>query len=342
VARYKAVIVGAGALGLGFIAERLADHYDLWLADISPNQHTLRRIEAEQSFIVNVCSLDGIWPQRVTGRFEVTLADTPQGRAELNQALREADLVLTATGRQLLDGVIASIATALNARTRKIWLLFCENGQHIAESYARSFGPQTVLVDTVMSRMCRFDQQREDRYQPVWSESDRALVVEDYRFLPLDADLCQSGPFASVFSLVPRADFLLWADIKHYLHNGMHAFVSYHAFLEGVERFAETPSWIRREAQKVMLEEIAPALVYRHACARKKEIEGYALSLLKRFFNPFFDDTIERGVRGVADKLAPDERLLAGCEYIRGAGIEPRGYASTVQAAREILTRQGG
>jgi mannitol-1-phosphate/altronate dehydrogenase len=325
---------------LGFIAERLAGHYDLWLADISSNEQMLRRLEAEQSFTINICGLDDVWPQRVTGRFEVTLTDTPQGRAKLDQALREADLVMTATGRRLLDGLVANIAPAMNARTRKAWLLFCENGQHIAESYAHSFSPQTVLVDTVMSRMCRFDQPREGRYQSVWSGCDRALVVEDYSFLPLDADLCHSGPFASVFSLVSGADFLLWDDIKLYLHNGMHAFVSYHAFLDGVERFTETPSWIRGEARQVMLEEVIPALVRRHTCAKKKEIEDYGLTLLKRFFNPFFDDTIERGVRGVADKLAPDERLQGGYEYIRGAGIEPRGYASTIQAAREILARQ--
>jgi mannitol-1-phosphate/altronate dehydrogenase len=327
---------------MGFLAERLAGNYDLCLADISPNEHMLRQIEAEQSLIINVCGLDSILPKRVAGQFEVTLTDTPQGRAKHNQALREADLVLTATGRRLLDGVVADIAPAMNARTQKAWLLFCENGQHIAESYAHSFGPQTFLVDTVMSRMCRFDHSREGRYQPVWSGCDRALVVEDYSFLPLDADLCHSGPFTSVFSLVSRAEFLVWEDIKLYLHNGMHAFVSYHAFLEGVELFIDTPSWIRREARKVMLEELIPALVRRHACAKKKEIEGYGLSLLDRFFNPFFGDTIERGVRGVADKLAPNERLLGGCEYIEGTGIEALGYASTIQAAREILARQKG
>jgi hypothetical protein len=32
--KHKAVIVGAGALGLGFLAERLAHDYDLCLADV--------------------------------------------------------------------------------------------------------------------------------------------------------------------------------------------------------------------------------------------------------------------------------------------------------------------
>jgi hypothetical protein len=42
----------------------------------------------------------------------------------------------------------------------------------------------------------------------------------------------------------------------------------------------------------------------------------------------------------VEEKLAPGERLEAGCAYIRRSGIEPRGYAGTLEAAREILSRR--
>jgi mannitol-1-phosphate/altronate dehydrogenase len=340
VTRPKAVIIGGGALGLGFLAERTASHYDLCLADLSSNENLLCQIESDQSFTINLCSLEGISTKRVTGHFQVIFTDRPEGRGELDQALPEADLVLTATGRRLLDDVVAMIAPAMNGRAKKGWLLFCENGRHIAASYARSFGPQTVLVDTVMSRMCRFGSAQEGAYQPLWTGSDRALIVESYSFLPLSADLCRSGPFGPMFSVIPHAEFLLWDDIKLYMHNGMHAFVSYHAFLEGAELFTDTPLWIRTEARQVMLEEVVPAIVRNHACAREEEIEEYGLSLLGRFFNPFLGDTIERGVRGVAAKLAPHERLMGGCEYIKRAGIEPRGYAKTIEAAKEILARQ--
>jgi len=340
VKRPKAVILGAGALGLGFLAERTASNYDLCLADLSPKEDLLRQIEADQCFTVNSCSLEDVYPKQVAGCFKVTLTDTREGRYELDQALNEADLVFTATRKQLLDDVVLMIAPAMNRRAKKGWLLFCENGRDIAAGYAHSFAPQTVLVDTVMSRMCRFGGPLEGKYEPLWPGSERALVVEDHSFLPLSADLCRSGPFGPMFSLVSHAEFLLWEDIKLYMHNGMHAFVSYHAFLEGAELFTDTPNRIRHEAEQVILEELVPAIVRTHPCARQKEIEEYGLGLLERFFNPFFGDTIERGVRGVADKLAPDERLIGGCEYIKRAGIEPRGYARTIQAAEEILARQ--
>ena len=338
--RPKAVILGAGALGLGFLAERTASHYDLCLADLGPKEDLLRHIETDQGFTVNICSLEGVYPKQVAGRFRVSLTDTPRGRYELDQALNEADLVFTATGKRLLDNVVLITAPAMNRRAKKGWLLFCENGRHIAAGYAHSFGPQVVLVDTVMSRMCRFSDPLEGKYEPLWPGYDRALVVEDHSFLPLSTDLCRSGPFGPMFSLVSHAEFQLWEDIKLYLHNGMHAFVSYHAFLEGAELFSDTSYHIRHEAGQVILEELVPAIVRTHSGARKEEIEGYGLGLLERFFNPFFGDTIERGVRGVADKLAPDERLVGGCEYIKRAGIELRGYATTIQAAEEILARQ--
>jgi hypothetical protein len=325
---------------MGFLAERTASHYDLCLVDLSPNVDLLRQIEGDQSFTVNLCSLEAISPQLVVGQFQVALADTVDGRETLDQTLLEADLVLTATGRQLLDGVVAMIAPTMKRRVEKNWLLFCENGRHIAASYAHSFGPQTVLVDTVVSRMCRFGSAQESIYQPLWPGSDGALIVESDSFFALSADLCRSGPFGPMFSIIPHTEFLLWEDIKLYMHNGMHAFVSYHAFLEGAKHFTDTPQRIRGEARQVMLEEVAPAIVRTHTCAQQEEIEAYGLGLLGRFFNPFFGDTIERGIRGVADKLAPHERLVGGCEYIKRAGIEPRGYAKTIEAAKEILARQ--
>jgi mannitol-1-phosphate/altronate dehydrogenase len=334
----KAVIIGAGALGLGFLAERLAGDYALCLADIRAKETLLHRIEADQGFELNLCRLDGIRPRHVTGSFTVAFTDDPS-QGPLDRALAEADLVLTATNVKVLDQVMSRISEALNKRAAKAWLLFCENGRHAA-TYAPRFGHQTVLVDTVMSRMCRFGDPSERGYKPLWSGATTPLVVEDYDYLPLDAGLCPRGPFGPVFSLVPHAEFDLWEDIKVFLHNGMHAYVSYRAFLEGVKRFPDTPQWIRKEARRVMRDEVIAAIVRTHRNADREQILRYGSNLLDRFFNPYFNDSIERGVRDVEEKLAPGERLEAGCEYIRRAGIEPRGYAGTIDAAREILTRQ--
>jgi mannitol-1-phosphate 5-dehydrogenase len=340
-ARPRAVIIGAGALGLGFLAERLAADYQLHVADTMPKADLLRRLEADQGFMVNICGKDGAVPVRVTTPLTVSLTDTADGQAAFNEALLNADIVLTATGTRFLGGVVAAIRPVLNARTRPVRLLFCENGMRVAESQAAGFKEHVVRADTVMSRMCRFGEARDTGFTPLSSGIATTLIVEEYGYLPLDADQCGTGGlFSKAFTLLAHEQFAVWKDIKFYLHNGMHAFVSYHAFLEGVARFPDVPPRIRSRASAVMFSEVIPAIVATHPVAQRAEIERYARGLLDRFFNASFDDSIERGVRGIEEKLQPAERLLGGCDYIRRAGIEPRGYESTITAARMILARR--
>jgi hypothetical protein len=259
--RRKAVIVGAGALGLGFLAERLVGDYEMWLADVAAKSDLLGMIEARQGFTANVCGLDRMKARWVGGAFHAVFTDTPGGRQAFATALQGADLVLTATGLRLLDRIVPEMAPTLNARDRRAWLLFCENGRRIAEDFTSRLGPLVVPVNTVMSRMCRFADPDETKYEPLWPGHPGRLVVEDYALLPLDADLCGGGPFSDAFTLVTPAQFHCWEDIKRYLHNGMHAYVAYHACLQGVRRFPQTPEPIRAAAREVMLTEVIPALV---------------------------------------------------------------------------------
>jgi mannitol-1-phosphate/altronate dehydrogenase len=344
----RALIIGAGALGLGFVAERLAPDYELCFADLRAQEARLRRLEGQQSYTVNLCGLDGITPRQIRGSMAIAFADQPAEDDVLCRAVEQADLILTITNRQLLDQIVPWLSELLNGRQTRHYLLFCENGRSIARSFANYFGPHTVPVDTVMSRMCRFDTLNDAAddapnrpgYAPMWPGHSEFLVAEDYEFWPLDASICEGGPFSPAFSLVPPEEFLLWEDIKLYMHNGMHAFVAYRAFLEGTRSFAEVSEALREAARETMLAEVVPAIARTHACARRTELEDYGLALLARFFNPFFADSIDRGVRGVKDKLAPDERLFSGCEYIRRAGISPDRYARTLAAAQEVLSQQ--
>jgi mannitol-1-phosphate/altronate dehydrogenase len=340
-ARPKAVIVGAGALGLWYLAEQMARDYDLCLADLSARAPLLRRIQAEQGYTVNVCGTAAMEQRRVSGSFSIAYTDVPAGATSLAEALAVADLVLTAVGKRALPAVVPAVAPVLNAHTRPIWLLFCENGLDIAATHRPAFAAHVAAADTVMSRMCRFGDPGEAGYAPLWPGLEQQLVVESFAYLPLDRTICQGGPFTPGFDLVTTADFAMWEDIKLFMHNGMHAFVSYHAFLEGAQHFPQVPEAIRTEARRVMLAEVVPAILHHHPQARPAEVERYGLDLLARFYNPYLNDSIERGVRGAEEKLAPGERLLGGCEFIRQAGIEPRGYATTIDAAREIVRRKG-
>jgi mannitol-1-phosphate/altronate dehydrogenase len=340
--RPRAVIIGAGALGLGFLAERMAPDYELCLADLAGREPLLRRIQASRGYDVNICRPGGLEVRPVRGAFAAASIGSPSEPGALAAALRGADLVLTAAGVRALPGIVSVIAPILNGSERRVWLLFCENGMHVAARHGTAFAPHVTRVDTVMSRMCRFTDPEEAGYAPLWPGGGERLVAEAYAAIPLDRAICRGGPFSPAFTLVESGEFAMWEDIKLFMHNGVHAFLSYHAFLEGTKRFPGISASIRAEALRVMREELVPAILFHHPPARRETVEAYGMELLARFVDPRFNDSIERGVRGAEEKLAPGERLLAGRQYISEAGIQPRGYATTIDAAQRIVELQRG
>ena len=338
----RAVIIGAGALGLGFLAERMAQDYQLCFADIGQKSDVLGHLRNLQEYTLNLCGAQGIRTKTIRGCFQAVNMDAQEERKAMHGVLQDCDAVLTATSRSVLGAVVSRIAPALNAASSKTWLLFGENGLQIASEHAPSFDPQVVLVDTVMLRMCRLTRVvDEPHFSPLWPGYDQALVVEAYDYIPLDSSLCQAGPFSSAFSLVSPEEFRCWEHIKFYLFNGLHAFISYHAFLRGVEFFSDVPQDLLTRAQHLITDEIVPALAKRHRCSKQDELERYGQELIARFVNPYFNDRIARGVRGVEEKLSPNERLHSGCRFIQEAGLVPREYASTIEAGKGILAMTG-
>ena len=113
----------------------------------------------------------------------------------------------------------------------------------------------------------------------MWPGESLWLAVEQYSHLPLDGSLCGDGPFNEAFSLMSAEQFRMWQDIKLFLHNGMHAFISYHAYLDGVRFFPEVPLPLCRRAHWVAMSEIVPALAHRHACARSDDLQRFTDAL---------------------------------------------------------------
>ncbi len=138
-ARPRAVIIGAGALGLGFLAERMAEDYELCLADLASRAPFLKRIQDDQGYAVNLCQPAGREVVAVQGSFAAaSIGSTARGA--FAHALRQADLVLTAVGSRALPDVVKIIAPSLNGSGRPVWLLFCENGLDIAARHRAAFG----------------------------------------------------------------------------------------------------------------------------------------------------------------------------------------------------------
>ena len=340
----RVLIVGAGALGLGFLLERLAGTCEAVLADRNEQRELLERIERERGYTVSICGPDRATIRRVEGHFRAVFTDDPGGAAAFEEAVARSPIILTATGRSVLPQLVPMLGSALRATGGRHAVLFCENGVHLAAEHGPALGPSARAVDTVMSRMCRFADPDEDHYEPLWPGSPYRLVAEEYTLMPVaDSPAWRTQASGAGISLpdaltaMDAGRFRYWEDVKVYMHNAMHAFVAYHDALEGVRSFPGTPQHIRDAAHSVMMEEVVPSVVRHHPRVSSRETREYAGALLERFYNPCFAESVERGIRGTAEKLVPGGRLRGGVDYIREAGIEPVGFEAVVKAAEQML-----
>lgn len=333
----KVVIIGSGALSLGFLGERLSTDYEITFADKAVKSLVLKSIKNEKQYCLNVCHLDRIEMATIKGHFEALNIDNDIEKNKFTQAIKEADLIFTAVGNRNLPAVISQITPIVNEKTNKCYILLCENGHDLAKIYQKNF-QESIVVDTVMSRMCRFAESGESGYLPFCGSYPDKLVVESYKFIPFNQKIFSSGHFSNVFTPVEPDIFNAWDDIKFYAHNGIHAFVAYHAFLERTRYFSDVNPKLKDKTTEMLFQEICPALHRAHPNFQYPDLEEYAVNLLKRIFNPYFHDSVDRGIRGVIEKLKPNERLISGLRFIYDHGFIPTQYASTIRAGYEIAS----
>ncbi|HAX98186.1 MAG TPA: hypothetical protein DCY12_04675 [Candidatus Atribacteria bacterium] len=334
----KAVIIGTGALSLGFLGERLAPDYEITFTDKNIKAPLLKEIQNQQQYKINMCHLDEIEPVSVQGQMNTFNLDEDKEKHSFYDALTEADLIFTAVGGQNLPAVISEVAQILNRQPRKYNILLCENGRNLAQTYQQYFKESSV-VDTVISRMCRFASPEENKYIPLWESFPDKLAVESYDYLPLNKAVCLPDQFSSAFTLVKPEIFAAWEDIKFFAHNGTHAFVAYHAYLDGIQFFSDANQKLGEKTSKMVFSEILPALHRAHSDFPYSDLKDYAKNLLKRLFNPFFHDSVERGIRGVSEKLKPNERLVSGLKFIHHQKIKPVHFASALLAGYKIASK---
>jgi len=334
----RVVIIGTGALALGFLGERLAPGYEITFIDKNIKASFLEELQNQQQYNLNICYRDGIESVSVQGRFNVINLDQDKEKNNFYKVLTEADLIFTTVGNQNLPIVISQIVPILNAQPRENHILLCENGRNLAQTYQKYFKASKV-VDTVMSRMCRFASHGESGYMPLWKDLPDRLVVESYDFLQLNEAVCLTNQFSPVFTLVEPEIFATWEDIKFFAHNGAHAFIAYHAFLDGIKYFSDVDQILKEKAEKMMFNETIPALHRAHPHFPHRELRDYGENLLERIYNPFFHDSIERGIRGILEKLKPNERLVSGLRFIHHQGIKPVHFASAILAGYKIVSK---
>ncbi len=341
--RPRAVMIGAGNIGRGFIGETFSrSGYDVVFVDV--DEALVAALNREGRYPVRVVSDEGD-TETLVGPVRAVSGRDPEAVA---RELAEADLAATAVGAGILPRIAPVLAKGLLLRWsrgngRPLDLLICEN----------LMDADRILRDLVASHLPPGDRERLDRsvgfveasigrMVPVMTPEQKAenpllVCVEAFRTLPVDRDAFR-GPIPALADLEPFSPFGYHLRRKLYIHNMGHALVAYLGALSGHERIrdaVEDPE-IRSLAEAAM-HESADALSAEYGVDRAI-LRDHVADLLHRFGNRKLGDTIDRVGRDPMRKLAADDRLAGAARYCLDRGVFPRAIAVGLAAA--LLARQ--
>jgi len=347
------VVLGAGALGLGFIGPELTPRSRITFLDIPAKADLLNHLRDSGSYVFNQTGLS-MRPVEVKGVSGLCLG-AEEDAAAAAEAFDAADLVITAVGEPNLPKVAPTLAEVALRRPaqRPLRILCAENGVEIArnlraaveDAAGRRLDAALLVGDTVMGRMCKIVPDPRPPVEPVAPGLGWAVVAEPYFGIPVQEHAVAGlrGLPEAVRPQTP-AVFSASEDVKMLSHNGLHAVISCLGFLRGAEYFDElrADAEVMELARRLLVGEAAPALLSKHRGALdRSEHMNYSDWILRRVTCPVLHDPIERGVRGIMRKLQPWERLVHSVRTVSEQGIEPVAFATGLAAAVEVAIRTG-
>ena len=312
-----AVVFGAGSIGRGFIGASLSrSGWQVTFVEVLPG--LVEQLNQDGCYRQVVVGSGGEWVNLCQGIRAVLLSD----HAAVDEALRDADLAVTAVGADNLPAVAEALVRMLPGRRAagrpELDLLLCENLHAVAQvmrSYMQGYEDAVGLVAASVGRMVPV---------PVADPAYPTQVkVEAYDLLPYDATALKGDP-PEVSGFVPIWDgFSMYTDRKLYVYNMGHCVVAYLGDLWGYEYIWQAVSdlGVRYLARGAMLETGA-AIAAIHGVPLKAMLL-YIDDLLARFGNRSLGDSCARAGRDPWRKMQPSDRLIGGYATCLRVGIEP-------------------
>ncbi len=336
----KAVIFGAGAVGLGFLGELLSrSGYQLTYVDT--DLPLVRELNGQGSYVFNKVGRD--IKSIAVSNVQAISSDEPTGQRQMATTLGEAQVAFTATGARALPAIGAVLARTLSImepRPSPLNIFCCENHHNAAlalrEATEKALGKETGLIEqlrfvnTVVARMCQRVTTAQRDLTPLTPNSDTVIVAEDYDRLPTDGDgVADPRPVVAGLEYFSAAKFTAWDKRKLFAHNGIHALIAVLGKLGGYQYFyqaAEDPD-ISAITRRAMWDEVGRALVSEYPrFFSAQDFDDFATDLYSRLISPQFADTVDRGTRGSLRMIRPEDGRLSGAaQFVASADIIPFG-----------------
>lgn len=327
----KAVMIGAGQIGRGFIGMLLEGAgYHVVFADI--NRSVIDDINTRHEYTVHLMDTECV--DTVVRNISAVDSRSP----ELIGEYASCSLVCTSVGLTAFPYIAPALAKGIAARreagnTEPLNVIACENGLKNTEK----------LKTLIFEKLSDEDRAYADAYvgfpdcavdriiPPVDGVAAAEAVVERYH----EWDVERSG-FRGEIPEIPGMkvvdDLSAFIERKLFTLNGPNAVTGALGYLKGyttVKEALEDPEIY--EVTYGMMEECGAMLSKRHGFTAEEMLE-YRSSLIRRFLNPYIIDTVTRVAREPIRKLAPDDRIIAPMNYAHSFGMETPYYYKGVAA----------
>lgn len=337
----KAVIIGAGQTGRGFIAPILdSNRYHLTFLD--KDEALIRQLKEEKLYLVRY--FGGKREERVIENYQAYSVEDPAALEEL----LEAELIFVSVfASHVAELTELFKKAAAKKKDGKLTIVCCENGVHVKKPLTDAGLDAVISEGIIFCTTLSPDRKKLD------------LISQDYPELPLDGGV--EGFHAEIKGMPLEKDFSSLIQRKIYTYNFISAIVAYLGSYKGYEVYGEAANDPDVEAVIEQAEPVISRVIGQRYQVDYEVQKAFTRTAIEKFQNKEIYDTIDRNAQQAERKLGKGERLLTplklacqygedtGCmELVTAAAIyyglqkEKLDLEKTMSHIREAVSEDGG
>lgn len=316
----KAIQIGAGNIGRGFIGGLLSDAgYHVVFADV--NAAVIDKINEDGQYTIHVMDVESS-EQVITNISGISSAGP-----EMIDAVVEAEFITTAVGLRILPIIAPSIAQGIEKRAAQgineyLNIVACENAiRGTSQLKAAVYEKLSEEGKAYADKYVGFADCSVDRIvPPVKCDNPIDVVVEAYYEWNVE-EAALKGPIPEIKGMNLAGNLEAYIERKLFTLNTGHCITAYLGCLKG---FATIDEAIADEEifkiVKSAMTESGMGLVQKHGLDKEAHLK-YIDKIIGRFNNPYLKDDVLRVGRDPLRKLSPTDRLANPTLTAAGFGL---------------------
>lgn len=327
----KSIIIGAGKIGRGFIAQLLyiSNEEFCFIEKSKVFAEMLNKAGNYHVYVLGNPAKDS----DISG-FKVYCFEQ---KDEIKKKVGEADCIFTSVGGKNLFELIPVLAPAIEARLasgnlNKMNIITCENWKQPAEYLRTEIRNHMGKYQPLFDECIGFTESVILRSGIENTEDTLGVNAQDYWELPVNAAKLK-GELPKVQGFKPMDDFTGFLERKFYTYNAANSTVSYMGALMGY-------TWIGDAVYDEFIvenligiyEETSQALCRKQNYPIDEQYK-FVRTSLEKMRNKTIVDTLERNARDPIRKLGPEDRLLGPAIMAKAYGIVPEHLCVSIAAA---------